>query len=172
MRLLPGVSRPGQNTVVTVESGGVATPGLVFPVIAEDPGVFFIQPSSSKGQGAILNQDGTVNSISNPAALGSVISIFGTGMGALIPIPQDGEFIPDANHLIQQEVHVYFAGLDEGQIIYAGAAPTLVAGVMQINVRLPGASSSVPANQPTQVGIYMLVGDGPQVGPLCTVAVQ
>jgi len=36
---------------------------------------------SGNGQGAILNQDNTVNGPGNPAATGSVIQIFATGEG-------------------------------------------------------------------------------------------
>jgi uncharacterized protein (TIGR03437 family) len=35
------------------------------------------------GQSPILNQDGTVNSSTKPARVGSYISIYGTGFGAL-----------------------------------------------------------------------------------------
>jgi len=42
------------------------------------------------GQGAIVNQDGTVNTPANPARLGSVVSIYATGTG----------YLTDASHTV------------------------------------------------------------------------
>ena len=46
------------------------------------------------GQGAVLNQDGTVNSRFNPARLGTVVAIFATGGGLLNPLRPDGSITP------------------------------------------------------------------------------
>ena len=135
--IAPWELTPGKSTTVTVEYAGVDSPTLTVPVVSADPGVFQIHTATSPIQGAVLNEDGSVNSAETPARLGSIISIFGTGMGLLNPLPQDGEIITDAAHLVQLPVHVIFSGLQEAEVTYAGAAPTLPAGVIQINVRLP-----------------------------------
>jgi uncharacterized protein (TIGR03437 family) len=67
----------------------------------------------------VLNQDNTVNSPSNPAALGSVLQIFLTGMpdsgaAASVTIQNKGNLVPQ----------------------YAGAAPGLL-GLQQVNVAVP-----------------------------------
>ncbi len=64
-------------------------PGNVFEfaVVAANPGIFFTAGST---QAAVLNQDGSPNSASNPAAAGSIITIFETGEGVLTPAGQDG----------------------------------------------------------------------------------
>ena len=53
-----------------------------FPVAASAPGIFTMN-SSGSGQGAILNQDYSVNSPTQPAAPGSIIMLYATGGGAL-----------------------------------------------------------------------------------------
>ena len=64
---------------------------------AVSPGVFVLgldcnggSFGSSTYQAAVINQDGTVNSKTNPAARGSVISIYGTGQGPVSNPPTDG----------------------------------------------------------------------------------
>jgi hypothetical protein len=65
---------------VQVEYLGVRSDPVTVPVLASRPGIFSVD-ASGQGQGAILNEDGTLNSSSNPARRGSVITIFGTGGG-------------------------------------------------------------------------------------------
>jgi uncharacterized protein (TIGR03437 family) len=103
-----------------------------------NPGIFTIN-----GQGAILNQDGTVNTPSNPARLSTIVSIYATGTGPLeTPIP-DGEItpLPPPYFLVAWLPEVTFAGFS-GYVVWAGSAPGLIAGAMQINAQLP---ASLPA---------------------------
>ncbi len=51
---------------------------IVMPVAAAVPGIFTLD-GSGHGQAAVLNQDGTFNSIANPAARGSIITFFACG---------------------------------------------------------------------------------------------
>ena len=88
-----------------------------------NPGIFTIsgQPGT---QGAVLNRDGTVNSNANPGRLGSVISLFATGMGALSPSGVDGQIspIPPPWITLACQPLVMVAGVSAA-IRYAGAAP-------------------------------------------------
>ena len=61
---------------VQVEYKGVRSDPVTVPVLASRPGIFSVD-ASGQGQGAILNEDGTLNSASNPARRGAVISIYG-----------------------------------------------------------------------------------------------
>ena len=64
----------GRTSVdVQVEYRGVRSDPVTVPVLASRPGIFSLD-STGQGQGAILNEDGTVNSPSNPARRGSIIS--------------------------------------------------------------------------------------------------
>ena len=152
--------------MVTVERGGAGTPPITVPVVQSDPGLFEIQPSTLANQGAILNQDGSVNSSANPAPRGSIVSLFGTGMGLMDPLPEDGQVINDAEHQLRLPVQVMFGGLIPGEVLYAGAAPGLVAGVIQINVRIP---QNLLAGA---LGIFMRLGDSLLSSTLATVAVK
>ena len=102
-----------------------------FPVIvlATAPAIF-----QKSGASAALNEDGSINSASNPAALGSVVSIFATGTGA-IPAA-DGQTAGSAQDYHCCQVSVNGQSAD---VLYAGAAPGIVAGVTQINFRVPAA---------------------------------
>jgi uncharacterized protein (TIGR03437 family) len=103
-----------------------------------NPGIFTIN-----GQAAILNQDGTVNTPSNPAKLGTIVSVYATGTGGLeTPLP-DGEItpLPPPYFLLSWTPIVSFAGVS-ANVVWAGAAPGLIAGATQINVELP---ASLPA---------------------------
>jgi uncharacterized protein (TIGR03437 family) len=98
---------------------------------------------SGRGQGAILNQDVvTVNSTAKPADKGSIVVIYATGEGQTSPAGLDGKladgpFYPKP----VQGVTVNIGGIP-AEVLYYGGAPTLVAGVMQINVRVPADAPS------------------------------
>jgi uncharacterized protein (TIGR03437 family) len=91
---------------------------------------------SGAGQGAILNQNSTVNSPSNPAAKGSIIIVFATGAGQTDPGGTDGQLAGDPLPIPLLPVSVQIGGLD-AKVLYAGAAPGLVAGVLQVNCVAP-----------------------------------
>ena len=53
---------------------------VTVPVLKAHPGIFNLD---SSGWGAIWNEDGTLNSTTNPARRGSTVTIFGTGGGEI-----------------------------------------------------------------------------------------
>lgn len=59
------------------------------------PGIFTV--NSGTGQAAALNQDGSVNSASNPAAAGSTIVLYLTGEGQTLPPGADGKIASAAS---------------------------------------------------------------------------
>lgn len=123
------------TTQVQVEYEGRRSNTIALPVINAAPALFTAD-SSGRGQGAILNQDGSVNAPTNQADRGSVVVLYLTGEGATNPTGVDGK--PNASPAPQPKlpVSVSIGGID-APILYAGGAPGLVAGVMQINVRIP-----------------------------------
>ena len=107
---------------------------------AAAPGVFL----SASGQAAALNQDGTINSTANPAPVGSIVSIYVTGLGAITPTPADGAIVQLPLPTLVNAVQVFFANADfhdpmliPAQVLYAGPAPLEVGGMFQINLRIP-----------------------------------
>ena len=115
------------------------------------------------GQGAILNQDYTTNSASNPATRGSIIVLYGTGFGILDSQPVDGKIV-DRAIKTQLGVTASIAGIP-AEVTYAGAAPGLVAGVVQVNIRIP---EGLTPNLTAPVALTV----GQTVTPVVTVAIR
>ena len=104
--------------------------------------------SAANSYGNAVNQDGTLNTPQNPAPLGSVISLFLSGLGPLDPAEPDGAITPWPAPALAYSVqvwfpypdhHVFFPG--KAEMIYAGPAPLALSGLYQINVKTPDASS-------------------------------
>lgn len=123
------------STQVQYEYKGIGSNTVTALVAASAPGIFSMDASGS-GPGAILNQDSSGNSASNPASAGDVIQLYATGGGtSLTPRPSDGELTqPPFPQLTGVSVMI---GGRNSEIVYAGSAPFLVAGVLQINIRIP-----------------------------------
>jgi uncharacterized protein (TIGR03437 family) len=124
------------STQVQVRYGGAVSNVLTVPVAATSPGIFTMNASGS-GQGAILNHDGSVNSTANPAAPGSVVTIYATGGGITNPSSPDGSITgTDVLPSLVNPVSVWIGDV-QTEVLYRGAAPTFVAGALQINARVP-----------------------------------
>jgi uncharacterized protein (TIGR03437 family) len=127
------------TTSIVVEYSGVQSTALTYNVVLSAPGVYTLNQQGT-GPGAILNQDGvTVNSVTTPEKRGNVIAIYMTGEGQTSPQGVDGAIIPpvaSALKLPVLPVTVTVGGVD-AQVVYAGSAPGLVSGVMQVNVIIP-----------------------------------
>ena len=123
---------------------------LTLPTTATSPALF-TQNGTGIGLGAILNQDYSYNSPSNPAPAGSIVALYGTGFGPLLPPAVEGQ--PGVISATQLPVVATIGG-QPADVLYAGAAPQLPGGVVQINLRIP---AGIPTLQPAPVAIK--VGD-------------
>lgn len=164
----------GKSVTVTVEYCGVPSIPVQEYSLAADPGIFMLQPSLPPSEGVIFNEDHSLNTAANPAARGSVITFYATGLGPLTPQAQDGQIIPDSSHVLQQPLTVLFPGPNgpaAAQLISAGNTSGLVAGVIQIQVRLP---DTLPGSVtlPGPVPIYLQLPGGAISPVLATVAVK
>jgi uncharacterized protein (TIGR03437 family) len=133
------------STVVQVSYQGKTTNTLNIPVAATAPGIF-TSDASGKGQAAILNQDGSLNGGSNPAPIGSYISVYATGEGQTSPAGADGRPGDQTPRLPMQTVTATIGGVD-APVQYAGGAFGLTAGVLQVNLQVPAGvtpGSAVP----------------------------
>jgi len=118
-------------------------------MIAAVPGLF-TQSGTGSGAAAALNQDNTLNSPSNPARQGSVITLFGTGQGYIPGAPPDGNISNAPLQTPQLPQLIMGTGfVPPANIQYSGLSPALV-GVWQINVLIPDSVISTATN-PTQV---------------------
>jgi uncharacterized protein (TIGR03437 family) len=138
---------PGQNAQVCVSYNGSSN-CLICPVAQTAPAVFLVDGTYA----AALNQDGSINSINNPAATGSIVTVWATGLGPITPSQADGTLVdfPLPHNVLAVEVDgVYQLGIPSPtnfnvtfDVTYAGPAPYMVAGVSQINFQV----GSFPSN--------------------------
>jgi uncharacterized protein (TIGR03437 family) len=136
------------NTPAGVLQGPTMTVRLAQPAVFVVPG--------SNGMAAALNQDGTLNSASNPAAPGSIVSVWGTGAGYSGYAKTNGEIVNGTPGPVALPVSVIAGDLSNAgrslEVLYAGDAPGLVAGVIQVNFRLPETTSTSGTSLKLQVG--------------------
>ena len=143
--IVPWLGTSIKNASITVQVDGISSEPVVVPYATAVPGVFTADGSGS-GQGSIVNQDGSVNSTSTPARAGSIVSVFGTGGGALLPDLLLGYLAIASDLSYLQANATAKVGEVEAQVLYAGAAPYLVAGVNQFNVLIPANTPPGPAD--------------------------
>jgi uncharacterized protein (TIGR03437 family) len=152
---------------ITVQSGG-ASASIFAPFAAAAPGVFSADGSGS-GQGYILNEDGTLNSPSNPAMEGSKITIYATGVG---PMTFSGGFA-----VTGVPVEVLIDGfLAPGIAAVLGPVPGLPGDVYQISVKVPQPATYVGnfANfhLPAQSALTFIANSEPPSGAIAGWASQ
>jgi uncharacterized protein (TIGR03437 family) len=111
----------------------------------------FTIDATGTGQGSIVNQDGTVNGVANPAARGSVISIYATGEGQTSPAGVTGSVTQADLKTPLLPVTVTMGGIN-ATVQYAGSASDAVAGLLQVNVVVPQGVSPAAA-VPVVVGV-------------------
>ena len=124
-----------QSTVaIVVDFAGQKSVAITIPVLQASPGIF-TQNSSGRGSASALNQNGTLNSSANPARKGSVVVLYGTGFGRMNSSPVDGSFA----ELLSTPLLPVTASIGgfASEVLFAGAAPGLIEGVVQINLRVP-----------------------------------
>ena len=131
----------GQTVQICVVYNGNTTNCLTRPILVAHPGVFTVDGSYA----AALNQDGTLNTAANPAPVGSTVSVFATGLGAITPPEADGAIIgsPLPADVLPAEVYWQSGSLiglvsSPLDVTYAGPAPFEVAGVTQVNFVVGG----------------------------------
>ncbi|MDE3166187.1 MAG: hypothetical protein KGN36_10295, partial [Acidobacteriota bacterium] len=122
------------QTYATVGApGGVSLP-FGIPVVPAVPGLFTAD-ASGFGPLAALNVDGSLNRPANPAQSGLPVVVFGTGEGQTSPAGVDGLVMNvPAAPLLAPAVTV---GGVPATVDYFGPAPGEVAGVFQLNFRVP-----------------------------------
>ena len=146
-----GVSLPWAGITVSTPQGSSAQ--FLTWMEAATTALFTIA-GSGIGQGCILNQDGTVNSKDNPAARGSAVTLYGTG-GLTTPSLADGAVSLGPAELVCAQFMQATVGGSAATVQYAGAAPFLVNGAMQINIQLP-TDVSTGLSVPVSLFLYPL----------------
>jgi len=133
-------------TLIQVQYNGVQANPVLMPVTAATVEVL-----------AVLNEDFTLNSASNPASPGSILELYLAGAGQTNPPSQDGQVNqtpfaqPGTPVQVQYSIPIVNGGVTVGGtqvnalVTYAGAAPGLIAGILQVNFVAPPPSSTPTA---------------------------
>jgi uncharacterized protein (TIGR03437 family) len=169
--LFDGVAAPllyvGPNQINTVVPGAVFKRRSAYLQIVTPAGIIdgptlvvriaepYIFQNSQTGLTAALNQDGSLNTRENPAKPGSIVTIFATGGETSQWL--DGQLVPPQSvrgAIFPVSILTALANPHSLAILYAGDAPGLVAGVMQVNFRLP---DSLPPGK--TFGFQLQVGE-------------
>jgi uncharacterized protein (TIGR03437 family) len=159
------------NVVAPVELGGQATANIQvvgpmvttsFPTVfvgAARPQLFSqvrpvpIPHTNATGSATFAiayNQDGSLNSTANPAALGSIVTLWLSGTGLNNDPLADGAIAATAS---TTSLPIAIQGM---QVLYGGQAPGAVQGLTQVNVQIP---TDAFIFGPTQVSLYLQQGD-------------
>jgi uncharacterized protein (TIGR03437 family) len=146
------------SAVVPYEMASVASPLVWIEYAGQTSNAFaltstttapalFTQTWSGSGPGAILKQDNSLNGPGNAAAKGSIVQVYMTGEGQTNPPGVTGAITratlppPQVTPAPILPIKVTIAGLP-ALYAYAGEAPGLVAGIMQLNVQIPAIAPS------------------------------
>jgi uncharacterized protein (TIGR03437 family) len=160
------VAQAQMASVVVVYQGNPSAPSQI-AISAVKPAIF-TSNLSGRGQGAILNQDGSVNGPANPAQRGQYVLIYASGEGVTTPPGVDGRLSSVSGSPLPQVAASCSATIG-GQLTtlnYCGEAPDLTAGLVQVNALVP--ASVTPGNA---VPVTITVGGGASQAGV-TLAVQ
>ena len=151
-----GVTGPNAQVIVVYQ--GQAASALSVTVAPVSPGIFTAN-SSGTGPAAALNlQKGStsVNNAGHPANAGDGVTLYITGAGQTNPAAVDGQPGGDGSagnpFLIPILPVTATIGGKSATVQFAGGAPGVVAGIMQVNVVVPSGLSAGAVPVVVQVG--------------------
>ena len=128
----------GRSSVqLAVSYGSIDSPRATLAVSPARPALFLIPGSRSA---IVLNEDGRLNSASQPARLGESVRLFGTGQGETSPPSGTGQMAPVMSAHRIEEASVMVGG-SAAEVVSAGLAPGF-AGVFLIQVRIPDTATT------------------------------
>jgi uncharacterized protein (TIGR03437 family) len=160
--IVPFSLDPGSPAKIRAMAGDQVVGEMVVGATNLSPALF--TQNGGSGAGAILNQDYNLNTAANPATRGSIIILYGTGFGGMDPTPADGQPTTDLS-ITRLPVTASIAG-SPAEVIYAGSAPGLIAGLVQINVKVPADATPGPT-----APVSLQIG-GVSTPPGVTVSIQ
>src|SRR5262249_28302884 len=135
-----GVASGSTHIQVQTDAGTSAPVEML--VQNSSPGLFTAD-GSGRGQALAVNPDGTVNSPDNPAPAGSIVILYATGVGKLSPDGVDGAVGQQLKSVVLPVTATL--GDQAATVLYAGTAPGIVEGVVQVNLKIPEGTAADPA---------------------------
>jgi uncharacterized protein (TIGR03437 family) len=149
--LVPRETPVGRQPFRITVSGMATFEGTV-QVFNISPGLLSVNPGDATKPGAVLNQDGTVNTQQNRAGRGEVVQIYGVGAD-FSELPANGAQAPLDRLIPTATTTAVYVSVAKATVQFSGLAPGLV-NAWQINAFVP--------NQPFVKGlvpVYASVGN-------------
>jgi uncharacterized protein (TIGR03437 family) len=172
---MPEFSGTGPVTLTVVldpgSGNGLSTAVATLNSLQPFSPAFFVFPNSMSiaaeeaGTGSLV-ADSSVVTGASPAKVGDVVSLFGTGFGAVSPAATVGQLATGTPSLTNSiTVTIGGATLASTDILYAGLSPGSITGLYQFNVRIPAGTAS------GEVPLTITIG-GQQTQPGATIPIQ
>lgn len=133
---------------LTVSVNNVPVGGGPVPIQPAAPGIFLLP----QGGGAVVNQNGVINSTAQPAPAGSIVSAYFTGLGAVNPAVTTGAAASLTTLSSVTGTVAAKIGNSAATVKFAGLAPGF-AGLYQVNILVPALQSGQYALQLTVNGV-------------------
>lgn len=132
---IPASTPPGNATAVVTNNGQRSAP-VQLTVSATAPGIF----QYGAGRGIVQNQDYKLNTATEPASTGSIVTVYLTGIGATVPLVADGTAAPSSPLAQPAGRAVATIGGSEATVQFIGLTPGAV-GLAQANLSVPSMPS-------------------------------
>lgn len=149
---MPADAPPGSATAI-LTSGGASSAPLSFTIAQVAPGIF----AYGNNRAVAVNPDGSLTDADHPAAVGSMITVYLTGIGPLdnpvatnTPAPSEPlsrPSLPARATIGGQAAQIQFLGLTPGAIALAQAnisVPSLAPGDYPVVITIAGTASNAP----------------------------
>ena len=120
------------STQVVVNYLGSASAPVTVPVLPSQPALF----TSCGGTVCAFNQDGTLNSAPHPAPSGTIVTVYGTGVGKVSYTVPTGQGAPAPPQNFTGNYTYSIGGSAAAPAAYGGWTPT-AAGLAQWNIQIP-----------------------------------
>ncbi len=127
----------GSTASVIVTVNGRTSAAISVPLLTAAPGLF----TSSTGQAAVQNANSSANTPTNPAKVGSNVTVYFTGTGPVSPAVADGAASPKGTPAQVISTATATIGSATAQVTFAGLAPGFV-GLGQMDIVIPSGLSS------------------------------
>ncbi len=134
----------GGQVTLTLTYNGVTSSGVIVNLTSSTPALFTNASSvSNTTTVSAINQNGTINSTTNRAAVGSYVALYASGLGSVTPSGfQAGTTTPVTPPLfnVAAPTFVSISG-QAAPVSFSGLAPGLIAAY-QVNIQIPAGTPS------------------------------
>jgi uncharacterized protein (TIGR03437 family) len=136
--IVPTAIAGRQSTAIQIVT---PTGTIAGPTLAVQPALPLIFAGIS-GQAVAINQDGALNTQTNPAPAGTVVALWMTGAGAVPGGAPDDRITANLTDnpfpiSVLSSANATGGGLLSLEVLYGGDAPLLPSGITQVNFRIP-----------------------------------